>query len=127
MFLDERLTHKCSLIKRSLVRFADQSVPKALLLLCEYLVSALNVLSTVFVLIFHRINFSSSAITPCHVLSRVKSSRMLITCKLANCGCTKKKTKPKFQLGRFLWKARVINRSFPRRVSVPVSSPCIKF
>ena len=38
---------------------------------------------------------------------RVKSSRMRITCKLANCGWTKKKTKPKFQLGRFLWKARV--------------------
>ena len=26
---------------------------------------------------------------------------------LANCGWTKKKTKPKFKLGRFLWKARV--------------------
>ena len=75
--------------------------------LCEYLVSVLNVLYTVFVLIFHRINFSSSEITPCHVLIRVKSSRMRITCKLANCGWTKKKTKPKFQLGRFLWKARV--------------------
>ena len=32
MFLDERFTQKCSLIKRSLVRFADQPVPKALLI-----------------------------------------------------------------------------------------------
>ena len=75
--------------------------------LCEYLVSVLNVLYTVFVLIFHHINFSSSAITPCHALIRVKSSRMRITCKLANCGWTKKKTKPKCQLERFLWKTRV--------------------
>ena len=29
---DSRLQHKCSLIKRSLVRFADQPVPKALLI-----------------------------------------------------------------------------------------------
>ena len=46
--------------------------------LCEYLVSVLSVLHRVFVLIFHRINFSSSATTSCHVLIRVKSSRMRV-------------------------------------------------
>ena len=41
MFLDERFTHKCSLIKRSLVRFVDQPVPKALpIFQCESTVNA---------------------------------------------------------------------------------------
>ena len=30
MFLDERFTHKCSLIKRYLIRFTDRPVPKTL-------------------------------------------------------------------------------------------------
>ena len=45
MFLDERFAQKCLLIKRSLVRFADQPVPKVLIVgvgllqtLCEYMV-----------------------------------------------------------------------------------------
>ena len=54
--------------------------------LCEYLVSVLSVFFTVFVLIFHRINLSSSAITPCHAHIRVKSSRMRIKDLIANCG-----------------------------------------
>ena len=46
--------------------------------LCEYFVAVLSVLCTLFVLIFHCINFFSSAVTPCHVLIRVKSSRMRV-------------------------------------------------
>ena len=45
----------------------------------------LRVLYTVFVLIFHHKNFSSSTITPCHVLIGVKLNHctcMLRTCKL---------------------------------------------
>ena len=46
---------------------------------------------------------------------------------IANCGQTKKKkkTKPKFQLGRFLWKARVktekedVNIIWKRRLLLP--------
>ena len=80
--------------------------------LCEYLVSVLSVLYTIFVLIFHRINSSPSAINtmPCaHQLNLracvlIKELQTVAERKKK----TKKKTKPKFQLGRFLWKARVI-------------------
>ena len=80
MFLDEiilRFTHKCSLIKRSLVRFADQPVPKAFLSfkLCGSTVNAVCTFCIRFVSVHsiwadlpHRINSSPSAITPCHVL-----------------------------------------------------------
>ena len=59
------------------------------------------------VLTFPGINFSSSAITPCHVLIRVKSSRMRVK-DLQTMAERKNKTKQKFQPGSFLWKARVI-------------------
>ena len=60
-------------------------------------------------LIFHRINSSPSAITPCHVLIS-KNLRACVLIKELQTVAErkkKKKTKPKFQLGRFLWKARV--------------------
>ena len=59
-------------------------------MLCEYLVSVLSVLYTVFVLIFYCISFSLSAITPCHVLIRVKLSCMLVKDMQTVAECKKK-------------------------------------
>lgn len=71
MFLHERFTHKSSLIKRSLTMsrtdlFQSFSVhlPRTL---CAYFVCVWSILYTVSLLIFHHKNFSSCAITPCHV------------------------------------------------------------
>ena len=77
MFLDERFIHKCSLVRRSLIRFADQPVPKKRvtsfsvglpLTLCAYLVCLFERIVHSICLILQRKNFSSSAIIPCHVL-----------------------------------------------------------
>ena len=98
MFLHERFTHKCLLIKRSLIGFADRLVPKtstsfSVVLprtICAYLVCVLNVLYTVSVLILHRESFSTSAITPCHVLIS-QTSRMRDGDLTAICDRTKMK------------------------------------
>ena len=75
MFLDERFTHKCSFIKRSLLKFATSfsvGVPRTL---CAYFVSVLSVLYTVSVLILHR---KASHLPPLHhaKCSAVKTLRM---------------------------------------------------
>ena len=71
-----------------------------------YFLCVLSVLYTASVLILHRRNFSSSAITPYHMLIRLNFTHACwgLGCDLQ---LTKKKTKPEFQLGRFLWKDRV--------------------
>ena len=62
--------------------------------------------------------FSSSATTPCHVLIRVKSSCMCVK-DLQTVAERKTKTKPKFHLGRFLWKGWKIS-SHAHRILVHV-------
>ena len=74
MFLDERFTHQCSLRKRSLIRFADRSVPKTLDIF-QYESTANDV--CISCMRFERIKHSvcadfapqkSSTITTCYVL-----------------------------------------------------------
>ena len=98
MFLHERFTHKCLLIKRSLIgsrtdSFRKRSTSFSVVLprtICAYLVCVLNVLYTVSVLILHRESFSTSAITPCHVLIG-QTSRMRDGDSTAICDRTKMK------------------------------------
>ena len=80
-----------------------------------------ELLYTVSVLILHRDSFSSSAITPCHVLitqnvahaSESKGCACMMRTWLRFATERKKKTKPEFQLGRSLWRARVITIFHP--------------
>ena len=69
-----------------------------------------SVIYTVSVLIWHRESLSSSVITPCHVLIGLNIAHASESkgCACVMKGKKKKKTKPEFQLGRFLWNARVI-------------------
>ena len=111
MFLNERFTHKCSLIKVSVKVYGPtRSESTSHLLVWVYRERCVNiwylrVLYTVFVLVFHHKKFSSSTITPCHVLIGVKLNH-----RTSNCGWTKIKMKPKFQPGRFLWVGPVKTR-----------------
>ena len=75
--------------------------------MCAYLVCVLNVLYTVSVLILHRESFSSSAITPCHVLIS-QTSRTRDEDLTAICHRTKKKRSQNFNsvvsFGKPEWK-----------------------
>lgn len=74
MFLDERFTHRCSLIKISLIRSQTDPFRKHSTSFGERkfavrkFVCILSVLCTVSVLILRGKDFSSSALIPCHVL-----------------------------------------------------------
>ena len=123
--IDERFTHKFSLIKRYLIRFTDRPVrkrstsfsvglPRAM---WAYFLWVLSVLYTVSVLILRRESFTSSAITlSCVLISQnvahASTQKVAHAWRGLNCDLrpNEKKTKLKFQLGRFPWKAGV-NRS----------------
>ena len=78
---------------------------------CVHILYAFLAYYTVSVLILHRESLSSSATTPCHVLigqnvanTSKSKSWWGLDCDLRP---NAKKMKPEFQLGPFLWKARV--------------------
>ena len=123
MFLDERFSHRCLLIKTSLIRFADRPVPKTLDIF--WYGSTTNYVC-IFCMRFERIVHNVCAdfaprklLIVCHYTMacpqsskrrscvRVKRFRMRDEDLTAICDRTKKKTKPEFQLERFPWKARV--------------------
>ena len=110
MFLDERFTHKCSLIKRYLIRFTDRPVPKMLdISQCGSTANDVSILYTASVLTLRRESFSSSAITP-SVCSLVKTSRIIRLKRLrmrdedltAICDRTKKKSSRNFDFDEFM-------------------------
>ena len=106
MFLDERSTHKCLLIKRYLIKFTDRPVPKMLDIfysgllqtISAYFVCVLSVLYTVSVLILHRESFPSSAITPSCVLIRQNvahpSDSKSYACVMMTAICDRTEKKP---------------------------------
>ena len=127
MFLVERFTHKCSLIKRSLIRFADRPVPKTLdIFYCESTANDVCIFFMRFERIIHSVwaDFAPRKLlivrhytmpyahySKRRACVRVKQLRMRDEDLTAICDRTKGKTKLEFQIGRFLWKTRVITRT----------------